>query len=142
LKILYRITPALLLPVLLLAGLTACASNQNRLAGPTWILESYNLNGVEQQAVPDSRATAVFDIERGQVSGSGGCNAYSAKLEVTGSEISLSDLISTKMACRPPLGTQETAFFNLLRTAQSYQVNGDTLTLTCESGQLVFSAAG
>ncbi len=65
----------------------------------------------------DTKPTAMFG-KSGTLSGSGGCNGYSASYSVSGDEIKIGNTISTQMAC---LGAgvmqQEQRFFKALETA-------------------------
>lgn len=118
---------------------TAAGSTENSLTGTVWNLIS--LNG--QLLVPTTSITAEFS-EDGKVSGSSGCNNYTANYEIDGSDISIntSPAAMTLMACPEPIMAQESAYLETLGTATTYEVNADTLTLFDATGEpvAIFSA--
>ena len=70
----------------------------------------------------------VFSTDEGTVSGFAGCNGFRGHFETKGShQITLSNLISTKMAC-PELET-ETALMQALSEADRYEIHRNTLSL-------------
>lgn len=109
------------------------------LTGTIWNLTS--LNG--QTLVPTTSITAEFG-EDGVVSGSSGCNNYSAGYESDGSNITIntSPAASTMMACPEPIMVQESAYMQALGAATTYEVSADTLTLFDAAGEpvAIFSA--
>jgi len=111
----------------------------------TWNLFNYN-NGKEaiQSVIAGSKTTAVFG-SNGKLSGSGGCNEYSAAYTTPGTNgITITQPISTMMACAEPVMQQETQYFSLLPTAAKYEISGDQLTLFNAAGTkiLIYKSAG
>ena len=107
------------------------------LVGTTWSATGIN-NG--KQAVvslaPGSEVTAIFASD-GRMSGTAGCNSYSAAYTVDGNKISIEAPISTKMACADPTVTeQEAAYLTALTKATTYRVDGDRMELRDDSGAL------
>lgn len=92
------------------------------LLGVEWVVEDLDGNGI----VDDSRATLVFGSD-GSVAGRASCNRYSAQYTVDGSKISLTPGIATMMACAPALMTQEQRFFDVIKNAQSWQIDDNGL---------------
>jgi heat shock protein HslJ len=115
-----------LLPVLVLgAVLTACAgsggaspSAAGGLNGTSWTLVSIN----EREPTGDSAPTLVFD-DAGNISGSAGCNTYSAQTEVEGNSIAFGPLATTQMACAGAAGVQESAFLQAMDEVQAYAID-------------------
>jgi heat shock protein HslJ len=115
------------------------------LAGTTWAMTSLN-NG--QQAVVSTLegvdVTAIFE-SGDRVGGSAGCNAYSAEYKVNGSSLTISQAVSTLMACETPAGVmeQEAAYLKALENAAAFKVRGSTLEIYDAGGILIlsFSAA-
>jgi heat shock protein HslJ len=110
----------------------------------TWNLFSYN-NGKEaiQTVITGSRTTAVFG-SNGKLSGSGGCNEYSAAYTTPAPNgITITQPISTMMACENNLMQQETQYLSLLPTAAKYEISGDQLTLFNSAGTkiLIYKSA-
>ena len=110
------------------------------LDGTHWTLTQ--LNGQ-----PPVAAEAVVDLSfqaEGRIGGNGGCNSYGGDYAVSGSRLTVSNLMSTLMACLDDgLNTQESAYWAALGTVASYDLSGDVLTLKDASGAavLVFARA-
>ena len=69
------------------------------------------------------------------LSGSGGCNQYTAEYTTTASNgISITQPITTLMACSVPIMQQETQYLSLLQQAAKYEISGDKLTLFDKNG--------
>jgi heat shock protein HslJ len=80
--------------------------------------------------VAGTKVTATFDAT-GRVSGSGGCNQYSAGYSVDGSGITFGPAATTFMYCAEPAGMmdQEQAYLALLHEAATYTATGAQLEL-------------
>jgi heat shock protein HslJ len=108
------------------------------LAGTSWEAISYN-NG--KQAVTTvligTNLTAEF-AEDGTISGESGCNSFSGSYEVTGNQITIGPLATTRMACNEPVGVmeQETQYLAALQSASSYLIEGNVLELRTKDGAL------
>jgi heat shock protein HslJ len=105
--------------------------------GVEWRLTSY-LNGanVMTTVTGEKPVTAKFDSS-GALSGSGGCNQYSATYKVNGTSISITQPITTLMACPEPIMQQESSYLSQLTKASIYNSLGDTLTLFDASGAAI-----
>lgn len=117
----------------------ACASQSGAAGGggspfPTgtslvaseWVL--VDLSGTP---VPESsrRATLVF-FEPGKISGSGSCNGFTGSVEVGElGVVKVGPLATTRMACPPPLGDQETAYLTALEKAERLGMEGEQLII-------------
>lgn len=135
---------ALLLPIVVLI-LSACADATVATSQPApapglvetaWIVTSVNGQGV----VPAARPTMAFGAD-GKVSGTGGCNQYSAPYQTTGSSIAVGDIASTLMLCEGAASTQETAFLAALRAATSWRVGDDGQLHLDGAGEIVADSA-
>ncbi|GMR10879.1 MAG: META domain-containing protein [Anaerolineae bacterium] len=118
--------------------LAACApaGEDASLEGTLWALESYqDSEGETIDALPDSGARAEF--EDGELSGTSGCNSFFGSYEVDGNSISIGPLGSTLMACPEPLMEQEFGFTSSLQSAATYEISGDTLTLSYADSEVV-----
>jgi heat shock protein HslJ len=84
--------------------------------GVTWRLSRLGRN----ERVPEGvKVTAVF--EDGRVSGTGGCNRYSAGVvETDPGGFSIGPAASTRMACPDPAGGFEDRYFSALQTANRF----------------------
>jgi heat shock protein HslJ len=110
----------------------------------SWILFSYNNGrGAIQSVTSGGVTTAVFGSDS-KLSGSGGCNQYSAIFKTSGQNITISQPTSTMIACENNLMQQETQYFSLLPTAATYETGGDQLTLFNATGTkiLIYKTAG
>ena len=107
-------------------------------------LESYGESGNLKNVLPDTEITATFDSANNRVSGSAGCNSYGGAYGINGSQITISELISTKKACLlPGVMEQEQQFLALMQSAQSFEISDTALNIVCaNSQQLVFSTTG
>jgi heat shock protein HslJ len=110
----------------------------------SWILFSYNNGkGAIQSVTSGGVTTAVFGSDN-KLTGSGGCNQYSAVYKASGQNVTISQSTSTMMACKDNIMQQETQYFSLLPTAATYETAGDQLTLYNTTGTkiLIYKTAG
>ncbi|MFG2955405.1 META domain-containing protein [Streptomyces sp. NPDC048291] len=98
--------------------------------GIDWTVDSVTVDGATQRAP----AHAHMKIEDGRAAGSLGCNQFSGPVEITGDQLRLSQLRTTRMACDNARMTFERA---LSRTLTS-----GPLTMTGEGGKLTLTATG
>ncbi|NVO66666.1 META domain-containing protein [Methanofollis tationis] len=100
------------------------------LDGTAWNLLSYEQDGSMKSTLEGTMVTLAF-TDNTTLSGSAGCNHYSARYTETGTAIAIGPAVSTLMYCETPgVMEQETAYLKLLGTAASFAVEGDTLTLS------------
>ena len=130
---------------LLAAGCTTApgdggANNTSRAVDPplvgTWQLTSFlGADGREVAAVAGSTPLVTFDRD-GRVSGTAGCNQFSASYTVSGSRLTIAPPVSTMMYCSFPAGVmdQESRVLELLPLTAGYIVAGDTLSLLDQAG--------
>jgi heat shock protein HslJ len=114
----------------------------NLVAGSAWQVTGVN-NG--RQAVVSvltgTQLTLVFGAD-GRLSGSAGCNTYSASYSADGRGIRIAAPAATRKACAQPDGVmaQEAAFLAALPTAATQLREGDWLELRSADGALAVSA--
>ena len=86
--------------------------------------------------------TAEFG-DGGQLTGSGGCNTFSATWSTDGSSITISTPASTKETCGTEVDQTEQQYFAALANATTFERSGNTLTLRDATGatQVSFTAA-
>ncbi len=107
------------------------------LTGTIWLLTGYNDGkGAITSLLPDTEITAVFG-EDGRLSGSAGCNSYSAAYQVDADRLAVEEAVTTLMACLEPEGVmdQEAAYLAALVQAASFQITGDQLEVADADGQ-------
>jgi hypothetical protein len=87
-----------------------------------------------------------LDFQGEEISGSAGCNRYSADYQSSGDSLRVGEIAVTEMACPEPAGIleQETAYLAALQAAASYRLAEDQLAILDESGEqvLLFVPAG
>lgn len=114
-------------------SLFACGSVVSPLEDTTWVLESYYHSecGHFHSVLEDTKITASFDSNNGQVTGSGGCNHYFAGYEIHKNEISIIGPIgATEMYCSEAgVMDQEKQYFSLLETIETFYINKGKLTI-------------
>jgi heat shock protein HslJ len=80
--------------------------------------------------IAGTKLTATFGDDA-TISGSSGCNTYTAAYTTDKGAIEIADVAGTKMACPQPAGVmeQETSYLTLLSRAASFRVDGPVLEL-------------
>jgi heat shock protein HslJ len=112
------------------------AATRPPLIGSSWSLQSYNLGGSPEPMLPGTTITALFG-EDGQLSGSSGCNDYSANYTADDSAISIGIAAGTQTVCQDPPGImgQEAAYLSLLPLAATYEISATSLAITDGNGR-------
>lgn len=111
------------------------------LEGTNWVLETFIDGEMASSTVAGTTLTASF--EGGSITGEAGCNGYGGSYEVDGSSLTTEEIVSTMMLCEEPEGLmdQEANFLDILNNAESYEIEGNSLTITASDGRgLVFRA--
>ena len=124
----------LLVVLIFLSGCTVLPGNsQSDLSGTGWTL--INFEGIS--LLENTAMTAFF--EDGNVTGSTSCNHYFGSYTIQGKQIQIEGLGWTEMACMNPEGImdQEFQIMNLLSQADRYSIQGDTLQVNTENGELL-----
>ena len=103
-----------------------------------WTLQSYaDSTGMLVPLKPGTQVTAIFGSD-GTVSGSGGCNHYSASYTVRDLAISISPPVSSKIFCGDPdVMQQESAYLNNLVRAEELRISESNLRFYDGSGKPV-----
>jgi heat shock protein HslJ len=117
---------------------TPPAAPPSGLWSTAWRLEDLGGLGV----VDGAEATLEFPAE-GKAAGHATCNRFFATVTVTGTAIRFSEIGATRMACAEPLASQETNYLKALEVAESFVVEGDTLSIQSRDlpAPLLFSRA-
>lgn len=103
------------------------------LTGSRWVLTSVETAGASVQGMDDPEAYFQID-EKGEVSGSTGCNGFGGSAEVGDDVITFEPLIATKKACSGELGQIDSAMLGVLRGDVTTEVVGEEITLTNADG--------
>jgi heat shock protein HslJ len=120
----------------LLVGVPALAQSPS----PVQVLDvEWTLSQLAGEAVPDAPPiTATFATD-GSLTGSGGCNDYSATWSSDGSTLTVSPVLATFKACSEEVDARESSYFTLIQDAASWSLEGAAITVTTTSGEtLVF----
>lgn len=120
---------------------TYTAAEDMTIEDTDWVLVNY-FNGADAivSVILDTEITARF--EDGQVSGSAGCNTYSAGYELDGNDISIGPAASTQIFCGEPEGVmdQELAYLTALQSATTFEMGVDgQLTFFNAEGNIVLT---
>jgi heat shock protein HslJ len=107
------------------------------LFGKKWMLTEIRGNSVKAEPYIE------FDREKGRFSGFGGCNRISGGFEVSDSNLTLSQVISTKMACLDAAANQtEADFLRELTGVLRFEIRDDVLRLYAgDEAVLTFKAS-
>jgi heat shock protein HslJ len=141
-------TPLRLTLIRVLSKQAGGASEQKlteRLDQGEWVLAAVSPSDHPEAAWAASRITATFDLGAGRLSGFAGCNDYFASLAVTGDQIEVSKVGSTRKACAPEtVMALEQEYLTRVAKAASFAVTPSrlALSLTDGSGIEFRSAAG
>ena len=86
---------------------------------------------------PAGKQSLTFDASKGMVSGRGGCNNFNGAYQWSGKSLKMGPLASTRRACAEESASrQETAYLQALDATRTWKVEGKTLILSGDSGQL------
>ena len=122
---------------------SAEAAELASLAGTSWQATTIN-NGKEAvvSLLAGTEVTAAFGAD-GKLSGSAGCNTYSAGYSVDGNEIKIDPPASTLRMCGEPVGVmeQEAAFLAALEKAVRFEATENELTLRDAGGAMLIQFA-
>ena len=114
------------------------------LRNTNWTL-TYYYDGVGAlvAVLPGTSVTALFG-DNNSVTGSGGCNTYSAAYQVGEQTLTVGTLSLTNAVCSQPAGImpQESAYTSILRTAATYRIVGDTLEVKNGAGVIILRYQG
>lgn len=114
---------------------TAEPSSPVSLVG-AWRLTSFGSAGTVSSAITNENPGLTFN-EDGTVTGTSGCNEFGGNYTVEGDQITFSEIVSTLKLCDEPLMGQEEAIQQVLTDAATYQIEGNTLTITKDDRVLI-----
>jgi heat shock protein HslJ len=119
----------------LLVGCSPGSQGSLALEGTQWRLVA--LEG--KPPLADTALSAEFSAD--QISGSAGCNHFFGTYEVSGSDLTISDVARTEMYCADPEGVmdQEETFAAALTSAASYRLDGARLELLDATGNVILA---
>ncbi|NYT07580.1 MAG: META domain-containing protein [Methanomicrobiales archaeon] len=120
--------------------LATSAPPQATLSGITWYLISMRSGGAAGNVLPGTEITAFFD-GTGTVTGSAGCNQYTASYSGTLNNLAIGTPATTKMNCPSPPGTmsQESLYLTTFQGASRFTIEGDILTIMDSNGKAILA---
>jgi heat shock protein HslJ len=105
------------------------------ITGVRWNIDSVTVDGTTHRA-PDAARVRIDD--GGEAAGSTGCNSFSARADVDGERVRLSDAMFTEKACdRTPVDFEKSLGRTLTTGSLTTSTAGDRLTLTTADGDIV-----
>ena len=116
-------------------GIGTSAAPSHELNGTSWTLVEIN----EREPAGDSAPSLAFD-DAGNISGSAGCNTYTAIAVFDDSSIAFGPLATTRMACPGVTGLQEAAFLRAMNDAQTYAIDSQGHLVLNDGVVLIFEA--
>lgn len=127
---------------LLIAGCAHVGAASDRpatrsLAGTHWVITG--ING----AAPTAQRKAAVSFTADRISGNAGCNGFGGGYALAAGVLTVTQMISTKMACLGPGMDQESAVFKILGEPMTVARHGDgSLSLSDNAGTITLTPAG
>jgi heat shock protein HslJ len=126
---------SLLIALPLMGVAPAGANPQSGLVGITW--QAVEIDGRPVTVPPGQNGPHfVLTSEGNRVHGSAGCNRLAGSFEQGADNVRFLQLVTTKMACPPPLDALEMAFLQALRATTVVRLSGNTLELQDKEGKV------
>ncbi len=113
--------------VMLAASSSASAEG---LAGSEW-----RPNQIGSNTVPPHTEQFILFKGDGKLAGHGGCNRFFGQYKISGNEIKMGPVGSTRMACAKPVMDLEIVFFTILETAKTFRRDKASLVLFGAGGK-------
>ena len=112
------------------------AMSEASLANTYWRLLRLGDQPVER-ASAQRESHIIFHENESRAAGVAGCNRFSGSYELAGSGLSFGPLMSTRMACPPPLDALERELFVVFDTTRAWRISGEILELLDEGGEVL-----
>ena len=103
------------------------------LVGNRWLADTI-IQGKVASTPPQGAAGSILFGSDGALAGSLGCNTGSAQFTVSGDTITIGAMATTRMACLGEAAELEKHMLAVLTGTVHFEINGDVLTLTADSG--------
>jgi heat shock protein HslJ len=117
----------LLMGLLPAVSMAAAPADNPPLPDTRWALQA--LDGSPVLTGPGAAPHLVLHASTQKLSGFAGCNRLQGRYTQRGTQLALTALASTRMACPPPQMQQEQRFIELLGAADGYRIEGQTMSL-------------
>ena len=102
---------------------------------PLSLIGKWELASLAGQPVTLTRPATLNLSADGIAAGSAGCNSYTSGYTTSGSALTVTNILSTKMACEGDRMNVEVALFRALGKTASFALDATTLTLRDAAGQ-------
>jgi heat shock protein HslJ len=115
--------------------IVSAPSTPLQLVGPLWRLTAYNNSRDGLDPILEwTQPTAVFEAS-GLVTGSGGCNMYSAAISsTTTTTVSIGPIAAARIVCEETVMDQERAYLTALERTSTYHIEGSRRALVDRGG--------
>ena len=117
----------IMIGLLVMIVLSACAGSSSASVEGQWKLVSYN----QTAAMPDVEASIEF--KDGQMSGNVGCNGFGGEYTVSGDTLEFGPVMSTMMFCEA-VADQESTVLATLQEKTSFVIDGNMMTIISADG--------
>jgi heat shock protein HslJ len=111
------------------------AGPSNPLAGNWSVTGIHNCQEAVVSPQLGTTVTASFEPD-GRIMGSGGCNTYTGPYTLSGRDLRIGPLASTRRACEPAILDQETRFLAALGRVTTFDTSGPTVMLRDAGGAM------
>lgn len=102
-----------------------------------WKLSSYAVGDTMRRLPAGAEVTLTF--QDGAAGGRSACNRYHSAVTINDATLAFGAMVSTKMACPPPLMEIEATYLQALLSATTWQVNDGALELRDSAGQTILT---
>ncbi|MBV8681207.1 MAG: META domain-containing protein [Aquitalea sp.] len=131
------------LPVLIVAGMAGCAATppakpQDPQQGWQAPRDLGSLDGKWQQVDAGRDQPYRLEFQSGRVHASAGCNGLGGAVSLDHGQLKMGSLMSTMMACPPPLDERERGLSQILSGNPQLTLRGDHLQLQWGTSRLEF----
>ena len=117
----------------------ACGAPQSPLEDNRWFLTSYTVDGQNRTPLPDTEVTVLFERDTKEVRGGASCNTYFGIYRLSGDKLELLEPFAvTEMWCGDEKGRQEQEYLEVIQSAETFEIDGDTLRIDGSKGTLDF----
>lgn len=119
------------------------AAAQN-LEGVTWVLTAMGDVSAPQGVLEKIQVTLMYNSADSRLSGSGGCNRYFGDVEINADQLvfTAGPMGMGRMACSEQVMAQENQFVQMLGRAERYAIDGSTLYLFTNAGEVLMFEPG
>lgn len=110
--------------------MTGCAQQgtqvENTQVNPAQLTGEWQVESIDQGGIIDSSHVTLTFGDDGRISGSAGCNRYSASMSTSDNHVTVSQAASTRMACPPAIMQQEQRFLSALSEVSAWHREAGT----------------